>query len=110
LKDEFTEKPPLVVNGRQYPMWSQFVHKKDEWIGGVLEDFGEYSATPKYRTEIVDIRLKPNGEKWAYFEVVGKDFTCGFDVQYGGVIGGEDGYITFSGFHNHIWRIKQKSA
>lgn len=89
-------------------MWSQFVHRKDEWIGGALEDFGEYSATPKYRTEIVDIKLRPSGDKWAYFEVVGKDFTCGFDVQYGGVVAGEEGYITFSGFHNHTWRIKQK--
>lgn len=109
MKDEFVAPPPLVVNGREYPLWSQFVHRKAEWIGGVLEDFGEYSTTPKYRTEIVDIELKPNGEKSAYFQVVGKDFTCGFDVQFGGVVGGEDGHITFSGFHDHTWRIKQKA-
>lgn len=89
-------------------MWSQFVHRKDEWIGGVLEDFGEYSATPKYRTEIVDIKLEPNGKDSALFEVTGKGFSCSFDVRYGGVTGGENGYITFSGFQNHIWRIKQR--
>ena len=29
----------LVVNNKQYPLWSQFVERKDEWIGGLLVDY-----------------------------------------------------------------------
>ncbi len=99
-----------MINGRAYPMWSQFVHRKSEWIGGVLEDFGDYSAVPKYRTEITDIKLEPNGKEHAWFEVTGKDFACGFCTTVGGVIGGEDGWLTFSGYQGHTWRIKEKSV
>lgn len=108
MKDNFPSQPPLVINGREYPLWSQFVHRKADWIGGLLEDFGEYSSTPKYRTTITDVKLEPNGKDSAFFEVTGKDFSCSFDVHYGGVMAGEAGYITFSGFHNHTWRIKQR--
>ena len=80
------ENEALVINGKHYPMWSQFVEKKHEYIGGTLIDT-EYEPTP---TEIVDIILRANGENSAYFEVVGKDFSCGFDVNHGG--------ISFDGF------------
>ena len=32
------------INGKTYPLWSQFVDKKDEWIGGILEDYDGGSA------------------------------------------------------------------
>lgn len=56
-------------------------------------------------TEITDITLTANGDS-AMFSVEGKDFTCGFDVKYGGVVAGENGWITFGGFADHKWRIK----
>ena len=31
----------IEINGREYPLWSKFVERKAEWIGGVLEDFGD---------------------------------------------------------------------
>lgn len=105
----------MIVNGKEYPMWSQFVERKDEWIGGLLKDIGD-SMDHRMgfgggETEITDITLEPNGEDSAYFSVTGKDFSCGFDVQYGGVSGaqefGED-WLTFSGYGGHTWAIKQK--
>ncbi len=95
----------MEVNGKVYPMWSQFVEKKDQFIGGILEDL-EYRTL---RTEITDIELNPNGKESAFFEVSGKDFECGFDIKYGGLCKGEEGWITFSGYGGHTWRIKPKA-
>ncbi len=108
MSEEPLEQAPLVINGRRYPMWSQFVHRKAEWIGGVLEDFGEcHDGRPLCATEIVDIKLEPNGKEHAWFEVTGKDFTCGFCTSVGGVIGGAEGWLTVSGYQGHTWRFKQ---
>ena len=97
----------IEINGKQYPLWSQFVERKSEWIGGILEDFGDdmeirmgYSGD---KTIITNIVLRENGENSAWFEVSGEDFDCGFDVNVG-CIGGE---YTFSGYGGHTWRIKQ---
>lgn len=67
------------INGKYYPIWSQFVTKKSEWIGGSLTEKGEAS------TEILNIILRKNGDDSAYFEVSGKEYSCGFDVRYGGI-------------------------
>ncbi len=95
----------IEINGKYYPLWSQFVERKDEWIGGVLED---HDMELCMKTVITDIVLKPNGDDSAFFSVEGKDFTCGFDVSVGG-IGGEqeEPWLTFSGYAGHRWRIKQ---
>ncbi len=103
-------KRPIIVNGREYPMWSQFVQRQAEWIGAVMEDFGNsvdqgFGLKPK-TTRIISIELNPNGTKSALFLIRGESFNCGFDVRVGGVTGGEDGWITFSGYGNHKWRIK----
>jgi len=103
------ELEPIIVNGKQYPLWEQFVQKQDEWIGGRLEDSGDsmdkaMGAKPM-STEITGIELRSNGKESAFFEVTGKDFTCGFDVKSGGVVGGEEGWLTFSGYMSHSWRI-----
>ena len=29
------------INGREYPLWEQFVEKQSKWIGGTLQDFGD---------------------------------------------------------------------
>lgn len=109
----------IEVNGKEYPLWSQFVENKKKWIGGSLEDFGDSmdrafgmldadERLAAVLTEIVDIELKPNGNDSALFNVVGKNFTCGFDVEVGGITAGEDGWITFSGYGGHTWRIKER--
>jgi hypothetical protein len=106
-----TEQAPLVVNGRAYPLWSQFVQRQDEWIGGRLQDMDKDPiANPTGRvaeTKITGIKLTPNGTDSAWFAVNGEDFSCGFDVTCGGVIGGEDGWLTLSGYRGHVWRIKK---
>jgi hypothetical protein len=105
-----------MINGKYYPLWNQFIIKKAKWIGGVLQDEGTQSdpvdmALGEYpmMTEIIDIRLRPNGVDSAFFEIVGKDFTCGFDVQYGGISGQQiAGWLTFHGYGGHIFRINSK--
>lgn len=101
----------MIINNRSFPMWEEFVKKKNNFIGGVLEDFGDMFDQmlkgEKYlETKIIDIVLKPNGNDSAYFLVMGKDFDCGFDVKYGRIIPGEKGWVSFSGYGSHIWRIK----
>ena len=95
----------MEVNGKVYPMWGQFVQKKDKFIGGTLEN---YDMGMRENTEITDIILKPNGTDSAYFMVGGKNFSCGGDVSVLGIIGGEPGWLTFHGYGGHIWRIKKK--
>lgn len=99
-----TIEEPLVINGRRYPLWSQFVQNKSKWIGGVLED---RDMGMSMKTVITDVELRSNGDDSAFFEVHGEDFGCGFDVTYGGVTSGESGWITFSGYGGHEWRIKE---
>lgn len=99
------ENKMLKVNGKYYPLWSQFVERKNEWIGKVLED---YDMDEVLVTTITDITLEPNGEDSAFFTVEGEEFGCGFDCAYGGITGGEEGWITFSGYGGHEWRIKSK--
>lgn len=105
----------IVINGKTYPLWSQFVNDKQKWIGGELQDFGDTMDRTIFKfsgmtTKIKDITLKPNGTDSAYFSIVGEDFNCAFDVQYGGIIGvaGEKEYLTFSGYGGHEFRIKEK--
>ena len=104
---------PIVINGKQYPLWSQFVRRKAEWIGMRLQDFGDsmdrqlgVAGDKPAETIITDIKLEKNGDESAMFCVNGKDFGCGFDVGHGGVTGGEKGWITFAGYGGHTWRIE----
>ena len=96
----------LVVNGKYYPLWSQFIEKKLEWVGADLFD---YDMGLHAQTKIKDIELRANGKDSAYFEVVGEDFSCGFDVQHGGV-GGQSKTgkgISFCGYGGHQWEISK---
>lgn len=101
-----------VINGKVYPLWSQFIEKKDRWIGGKLSDCGDSMdknmGAGKQETEITDVTLKPNGKESAYFTIVGKDFSCGFDVRIGGISGkpGTRG-VTFSGYADHEFWIEE---
>ena len=95
----------MMVNGKEYPLWSQFVGRQKEWIGGTLSELDGLSW---FETKIISINLLENGESSAFFEVNGEYFSCGFDVRHGGVTAGEEGWVTFRGYGGHTWRIKQK--
>lgn len=102
----------LKINGKYYPLWSQFIEKKEKWIGGTLKDFGDsMDRSMGYEggtTIIKDIELVPNGKTSAYFRIIGKDFNCGFDVQHGGISSeGEEGWLTFSGYGGHKFAVKE---
>jgi hypothetical protein len=103
----------IEINGKQFPLWSQFIERKSEWMGGTLQDMGDdmdvLLGLGSMTTKITDIDLRANGDDSAYFSVDGENFGCGFDVQYGGIIAGAAGWITFSGYGGHTWRIKMKN-
>lgn len=83
----------MIINGKEYSLWPQFIDNKNEWVGGILEElqdsFPQIGNDESSTTEIVDIKFSANGKDSAYFEVIGKDYSCGGDVQYLGVVGGE---------------------
>lgn len=98
-----------VINGKTYPLWQQFVDKKNEWIGGKLVDNGDsmdilLGAKPM-QTEIVDIVLSANGKDSAMFEVVGKEFTCSADVGYLGIGTSTDKGLQLYGYGDHSFKI-----
>ena len=100
------------VNGKHYPMWEQLREKSGGYKGGVLTDFGDSIdkaiGLNTMQTEIIEIGLRENGENSAFFEVVGKDFTCGFDVSVGGISPYGPGMgLTFSGYGGHEWHIQK---
>jgi len=103
-----------LVNGKHYPLWQQVIDRKKEWIGGILQDFGDsfdrsLLIDKEMITEIINIELKPNDEDSAFFVVLGKDFDCGFSTDVGGIsCNGEKGWLTFNGFMGHKWRIKER--
>ena len=101
-----------MVKIKEYPLWSQFVERKDEWIGGILEDLdNDPFIKPMDEEErqgiITDIVLEPNGSESAVFLVNSTNGSCGFDVRNGGVCAGEEGWITFCGYGGHQWRIRK---
>ena len=107
----------MIINGKEYPMWSQFVERQNEWIGGMLRDIGDSMdrrmGAEVAETEITGIRLLPNGKESAMFMVDGKDFGCGFDVRSGGISGSKEfgeGWLMFSGYGGHTWGIRQKEV
>ncbi len=84
-------------------IWEQFVEKKQGWIGGTLTD---YDMGEVAKTEIVDFVLRPNGESGMWFEVSGKEFSCGADTKYLGLTGdGGKNEVVFSGYGGHRWSI-----
>lgn len=103
------------INGRHYPLWSQFIERKTEWIGGKLMDYGDNfdraMAYKPHETEITDVTLEPNGEESAFFSIVGKDFTCGFSTEVGGISGGQEGgdWLVFAGYGGQKFKIRKKT-
>lgn len=96
----------VIVNGREYPLWNQFVDQQEEWECGTLksEEMGQI-----LETFVTGITLKPNGEDSAFFTIEGEDFSCGFDVKHGGISSDErckDG-ITFKGYGDHVFWIEK---
>lgn len=82
----------MTINGKEYPLWEEFIKRKDEFIGKTLteEDMGAIMET-----KVLDLTLKPHGTDSAFFEVVGEDFSYGFNIKYGG-ISSSDGNLSFS--------------
>lgn len=101
----------IIINGKEYPMWAQFVEKKNEWIGGTLQEiedsFPRVADEESEGTKIIDIKLEPNGKEHAYFSVDGEDYGCGGSTDTLGIVAGENGWITLSGYGGHRWRIKK---
>lgn len=93
----------MEVNGKFYGLWGNFVQTKERFIGKTLEKFVFQEVLT---TKITNITLAPNGTDSAFFEIVGTDFSCCFDVNFGGITSGDLGWITFAGYGNQAFRIK----
>jgi len=104
------ETEPIKIHGRAYPLWSKFV-LDPSWIGGELQDLDPDSGGAI--TTIREITLKANGPDSAMFSVEGANWGCSCDVRYLGVSGRAtpeeiaEGWIRFSGFVGHEWRIRK---
>ena len=100
----------MIVNGREYPMWGQFVENKENFIGREVQNIDMGMTASMI---VTDIRLEPNGDDSAMFVIEGKDVdgeigTWFSDVHYIGIGAGEDGWITFSTMYLGEFRIKNK--
>ena len=89
--------------------------RKEEWIGGELQELTDsfpVLSDDAPITKIVDITLKPNGEKDAFFQVEGESYGCGFCTAIGGVMGvkSDEGWLTLAGYAGHTWRIRKRKA
>lgn len=101
-----------IINSKTYPMWSQFVERKNEWVGGkMFEVDSVMGATPM--TEIVNIELVPNGPESAMICIRGIDYDCCADVQYCG-IGGTDqlqpGFLAIFTQFGSTYYIQQRQS
>lgn len=99
------------INGKVYPMWSQFIEKKERWIGGHLREFDIIMGMGP-ETEITDVTLKPNGTDSAMITFHGKDYDCGYDVKYVGISGKQDspGWLTLSSTWGDFFQISDNAT
>jgi len=103
---------PIRINGKRFPLWSQFVRDKEKWIGGILTETcsgPEFPPDlPKPSTKIVDIVLRPLGKDSAEFLVIGEEFECGGDVRFVALdpMKFEDEKFAFAGYGGHEWTIE----
>lgn len=96
------------INEKVYPMWSQFVEKKAEWIGGQLKEIDMIMGEGEV-TEITDVTLEPNGEESAFLTFHGKKYGCGYDVRYCGIGGGQTpGWLTISSTGGDRFQIRRR--
>jgi len=89
----------ITIDGKSYPLWSKFVENKHEWIGGTIEEDPEFPEclSPGGTTTITDISLSKFSEDsdTVVFTIHGKDFDESFNVEYGGVSGGDGDCLEF---------------
>lgn len=100
----------MIVNGKKYEFWGQFVEDAKRWLGGTLTDYDTEFGGP-HKTKITSIDLKPNGEESAMFSVSGEDFGCGCDVKSLGFClvdqTDDDKEVVFRGYGEHTWSIRE---
>jgi hypothetical protein len=88
-------------------MWKEIVEQKEKWIGGILEEFPDPPFSESLQTVIQNIKLfDEDGDTILMFECA--DFDECFNIKYGGVVAGEEGWITFSVMYCPGFRIKEK--
>ena len=105
----------IKVNGKEYPMWSQFVEGKARFIGGRLIDHGDDFPGSDFpesngigKTVITDVTLTANGEDSAYLTFHGENFGCSGDVKHLGISGEQSEGITFRGYGGHRFEVIAK--
>jgi hypothetical protein len=99
------------VNGKTYPMWGQWVEKKESFVGATIEDL----ESPGIESTITDVRLLPSGTNSAmlsFSTAAGWSACC--DVGYLAMSSPETGVVdliaSFGGWHMRITHFDQAFA
>jgi hypothetical protein len=98
------------VNGKTYPMWGQWVEKKESFIGAEIADMDADGIAAK----ITDVQLVPNATDSAMLVIstaAGWDAAC--DVKYLALGSPEPGVLDlvgFGGWHMRITHFDQAFA
>ena len=101
-----TSEAPVLVNGKEYPMWNSLVEQKEKFIGGIMV---EHDICGEFKTVIKDIRLEPNGEESAMIWVDGEEWSMSCDVKCGG-IGAHNGALSISASFGGTWELHERKA
>lgn len=99
------------INGKFYPMWSQFVDKKENFIGREMIETDNLMGA-KQPTLITDVTLEPNGIDSAMISFHGQHYSFGVDVKHLG-IGAKDtypGYLNLTTFFGCDLYIGEKKV
>ena len=102
IKTCSTKGQEILSNGKSAPALNCFIMDKKYYIGGTL-------VHKKKKTEIVDIKMEPEGKDGARFTVIGKGFDMSFTLNDGMIlrINGEE--VVFHTEGKGAWKIKKKS-
>lgn len=84
----------MQVNEKEYQLWSQFVEKKNDFIGGILESPARHSNNT-ITTIITDITLSKSCYDSYIFTIEGRGFSSFLNTAQGKIVNKEPGWTIF---------------
>jgi len=104
------EPPKKELDLTKYSNLTEIAENQEKYIGWIMEDSGDsmdrrMGAKPM-ATKVKGIEFELNENKTgASFSVIGEEFTCSFNVEYGYLSHKDDEELIFRGYGGHEWRI-----
>ena len=86
-------------------------NEEDKWIGEELQDWGDAHDKIIFKDQI-PMRTSITGMKMEidYFEITGKDFSCGNRIRDLIIIIHNDDKVELRGFNEHQFSIERKGG